>query len=471
MQRLPLLIAIALCVQISFSNSAKAADYTQVIELNFVFLHGAGGTTCNMQPLADSIVEQVKGYIRDYEQAHPGTKIQVNTLQRCYPNNVDIDTWAKNIADSIDKYLHDKENLILIGHSMGGKAALYAVAHNIGGLSYKTALVATINSPVKAMQSYYFQGGMSALQYYPIRWLLTNLGIYESVGFYDSSADGKWVGANKHWLAFISAESAPQSGQFDFRGIDPFPHDMDDGLIPISGQYADGADVVYYGEHSHSDFADSDGVRRSMTNEILTYIFGGNIQCSVFGKGGIVEHKANWLPLMAYWEDVTGEVLVTKGKVSHWNQSYTRWQEWEDVVGAPEGTRSSFQARRVNWLPFLTSLEESRWLSSDNIANSRVYLQTRAAPRSRVQVEWSVYQQSLLPEGYPRDRYEVTILTGTPLAGIPLASWVSNNISDSRLHISSQAEGPFRWFTAEWKVYSKERRYRELIDELLRLPL
>ena len=39
---------------------------------------------------------------------------------------------------------------------MGGKAALYAVAHNIGNLADKVAMVVTSNSPIKKLSNYYF---------------------------------------------------------------------------------------------------------------------------------------------------------------------------------------------------------------------------------------------------------------------------------------------------------------------------
>ena len=168
MKQLALLIIIGLCLSLGLYIPAQSApeEPVQVKELNFVFLHGAGGNACDMQLLADSITEQLPAYVLDYQQAHPDTEIQVDTLLRCYPNDVDIQTWANNIADSIDKYLPNKRNLILIGHSMGGKAALYAVANNVGGLADKVAMVVTINSPIKSLQGYYFAGGASVVDYY-----------------------------------------------------------------------------------------------------------------------------------------------------------------------------------------------------------------------------------------------------------------------------------------------------------------
>lgn len=475
MKRLVLLITIGLCLQLGFCSPAQAApeDPVQVKELNFVFLHGAAGNACAMQLLADSIMEQLPTHILDYQQANPDTEIQVDALLRCYPSDVDIKTWADNIADSIDKYLPDKQNLILIGHSMGGKAALYAVANNVGGLADKVAMVVTINSPIKSMQGYYFAGGGSAADYYRALWLISDRGVSNSVVYYDSSEDGRWVAAVKHWLAFISGEAAPLSQQFNVGGVDVLPRNMDDNIIPISAQYSDRADVVYYGEYSHNDFAVSDGVAGFIAEQILRYIFGGEIECSVLIRSGTLEHKAGWVPGTDYWEDVVGEVLTDSGRLWYWNESYTKWQEWEVVVGEcpAEGTRSSYRVSQVRHFPFLASIEESRWLSPDNPEDCRLYLRTRAAPRNYVQVDWSIYQCGLLPPGMERDHYEVEIVTGTPLTNIRYVSWIAGDLRDLRLRISSEAESPFRWFNAEWRVYSKESRYREVIDKIPGQPL
>ncbi len=475
MKRLALLITIGFCLQLGFCVPAQSApeEQVQVKELNFVFLHGAGGAACSLQLLADSILEQLPAYILDYEQANPGTKIQVDTLNRCYPNDVDIKTWANNIADSIDKHLPNKNNLILIGHSMGGKAALYTAAQNVGGLADKVALVVTINSPIKSMDRYYVAGGGSIVDYCRARWLLSDRGVCDCVAYYDSSEDGRRVGAIKHWLAFISAEAAPLSEQFNVGGVDPFPRNMDDSSIPLSAQYSDGADVVYYGEHGHSDFATSEKVAGFIADQILRYLFGGPIECSVPARGGTFEHKAGWLPGTDQWEDVVGEVLASSGRLRHRNESYTKWQEWEDILGEypPGGKRSSYQVSLARHFPFGASIEETRWLSTDNAEDCRLYLRTRAAPRNSVQVDWSIYQCGLPPAGTQRDHYEVEIVTGTPLTNIKQVSWLTTDLRDLRLQIQSEAESPFRWFKAEWRVYFKESRQRKVIDEISGQPL
>jgi pimeloyl-ACP methyl ester carboxylesterase len=474
MKRLALLIAIGLFFQMGFFSPAQAApeEPAEVKELNFVFLHGAGGNVCSMQLLADTILEQIPAYALEYEQANPGIEIQVDTLQRCYPNDVGVDAWANNIAISIEEHFRDKDNLILIGHSAGGKAALYAVAHNIGGLADKVVMVVTINSPVKKLDGYYVTGGGSVSDYCRARWLLSDQGICNSIAHYDSSQDGSWVGSHKHWLAFISAELAPYSVQFNLGGIDGWPRDMDDSAIPISAQYADGADVVYYGEHAHSDFAESDEVAGFMTEQILRYIFGGSIECSVFVRSGTFEHKANWLLGTDYWEDVVGGVLVASGRLEHKNESYFRWQDWEDVVGEflLEGERSNYRVSLVNSFLFFSGIQESYWISSENPLDCRLYLRTRAAPRNSVRVDWSVYRQGLLPEGVERNHYEIGIVSGTSLTSITHVSWLNADPRDLRLRVWSQAASPFRWFKAEWRVFSTEVRQRQIIDQITAEP-
>jgi len=477
MRLLLFLVTVALCFQPGFSGSVASAtqDTAKVKELNFVFLHGAGGNACAMQLLADSVVEQLPEYILGYEQANPGIRIHVDTLNRCYPNDVDIDTWAHNIASSINNYLPGKGDIILIGHSMGGKSAIHAVARNIGNLADRVALVVTINSPIKNMDKYVVTGGGSVINYCRARWLRSDEGVCTSVAYYDSSEDGRWVSDNKHWLAFISGEDAPLSHQFNFGGVDPYPRDMDDGAIPLSAQYSGDADTVYYGEYGHSDFEVLDDVAGFMVREILQYIFGGSIACSVFDKGGSFEHKAGWLLGTDYWQDIVGDIPAKSGVLWHKNQSYTKWQEWEDVVEYYPPTyekykRSRYEISRVRSSAVFTSIEELRWLDPDTPGDFRLYLRTRAAPRNYLQVNWEFYRQGLLLMGLERDHYEIAIVAGTPLAGIEGVSWITDDLRDLRVRIQSSAERPFRWFEAEWRVYHKENRHRKVIDEIPVLP-
>ena len=470
MKKLRWLIAIGMCLLLATPAPAQAAAEAPVYvkELNFVFLHGAGGCICSLQLLADFIEEKLPDYIADYEQAGGGTRVRADVLQRCVPSDVDIDTWAQNIADMVADYLPGKENIILIGHSMGGKAALYAVAHDVGGLAEKAAMVVTINSPIKRLHDYQLTGGGSARDYCRARWLFADKGVCNSIAYYDSSQDGLWVSQNKHWLAFISSEAAPLGEQFNIGGIDALPRDMDDNIIPLSAQYTEAADVVYYGEYDHGDFSESVEVSEFMAEQILNSIFGGDIACSVSVRSGNFAHKADWLLGTDHWSDAVGEILTASGTIEHRNASYFRWQEWEDVVGdyIPGYQRSSYEVSRGTFFPFFTGVVEARWLESANPEDGRLYVRTRAAPRGSVRVEWGVYHQGLLPEGVGRDHYEIEIAAGTPFTGIRQVSWLSDDPRDLRILINSEAESPFRWFRAEWRLYAQEKRYRQLITNL-----
>ena len=471
---LSIALAVVLCLQAVFTGStAYAASGATVKELNFVFLHGAGGNPCGPQMLSDAVLEQIPDYITKYQEANPGVEIKVDMLNRCYPSDVDVETWAANIAATIDNHFAGKKNLVLIGHSMGGKSALYAVAHNVGNLANKAAMVVTIDSPIKSLNNYTLVGGTSFTDFCRAGWLIQpDHGVCGSVGSYDSSEDGKWVGEHKHWLAFIAGESSPLSPQFDYGGFDPYPRDMDDGALPMSAMYADGADVVYYGEHGHSDFSAIPELADSMAGQILTYIFGGTVQCSVLARDGGWQHKAGLLMGTDYWQDTVADVLGNSNSIWHGNASLTRWQEWEDIVNYvpptyEEQLRSRFDITSKGTLPFLTGIVEGRWMSPDDASDLRLYLKTKAAPQNYIQVSWNIYVQGLLQEGQQRDHYEIEIVAGTPMAAIDTAEWQTDNLRDLRVAVSSHAERPFRRYEAKWRVYSQEARQRNVIDEII----
>lgn len=470
-----LLIAALLCLQLTIAGIVQSAPAVEVKELNFVFSHGAAGTACGTQLLSDIILERIPAYARTYEVANPGVKVRVNVLNRCYPGDVDVETWARNIAESVDRLLPGKRNLIIVGHSMGGKAALYGLAKNVGGLADKTALVATINTPVKPMAQYQIAGGGSAVDYCRARWLRSDRGVCASVAYYDSSEDGAWVGRNKHWLAFVSAENAPLSSQFDFGGIDPFPRVMDDGVIPVSAQYADGADVIYYGQYYHNAFYESKEPARYIADQILTYVFGGMTECTVLVKGGNLEHRATGFLGADYWQDIVGDTLGKSGAVQHKNESLFLWQEWEDIVEYVPPTyegarRTRFEAGLAQSSSPFARIEEARWLEPNNPEDFRLYLRTRAAPRQYLRVDWSIYRQDLLPKGQQRNHFDVRVVAGTPLTAVNKVSWTTDDPRDLGLMVFSRAERPFRWFRAEWQVFQKESKYRKLIDEIPAVP-
>lgn len=466
---LALLMVLAALIPHSTSGFSPvlAEDTAQIKELNFVFLHGMGGYPCTLQNLSDWINKRLSSYIYLYKQTYPDIEIKVNMLSRCYPAYLDIDTWAHNITDSIENNFEGKDNLILIGHSMGGKTALYAVANNIDGLADKVSTVVTINSPIKNLGRYYAPGGGPVLSYCRTGLLGDDEGVCGSVTSYDSSSDGKWVAENRHWLAFISAENAPLSLQFDRSGVDGWPRDMDDGVVPLSAQYADGADVIYYGEQVHSAVGLSDEVAEYLADQILHYLFGLPIECCVFSRSGTFEHNADWLLGKDYWDELVGEEIALTGVIRHTNESFIKWKQWEDIVGEiiPQAQRSTSVLRQLSF-PLLTTVREMRWVTVGEPEDCRLYLRVSAAPRTTVEVSWTIYQASLLPTGTKRAYYEVSITDGTPLVAVTQTAWSSRDTRDLRLRIWSEAHSPFRWFNAEWRVFSIEARQKKIIDEI-----
>lgn len=477
MQRLAFIVWQSLCLLlILFVSTVRAEAPVMVKTLNFVFSHGAGGNSCTQQLLADVLSERIFSYIQEYERANPGFKVRFNILNRCYPNDVDLDTWALNLAKSVDQYLPQEGSLVLIGHSMGGKAALYGVAKSVGSLADRTVLVVTINSPVPPLNKYFMAGAATFESYCRAAMVVrADRGVCKSVATYDSSVDGDWVARNRHWLALVSGEVAPLSSQFNYGGMDMYPRDMDDGALPVSAMYSEGADVVYYGEYGHSDFGNIKEVAGFIAEQILKYLFGGDVECSVLARQGSFSHRAPSGMGKEYWNDILGDVLGGRGTVWHWNPSYVKWQQWEDVVSPAlasyeEVARSRYTVKKMDSSAAFTSLEEVRWLEPNDTYDCRLYLRTSAAPRSSVRIDWEIYLQGRLDAGLRRDRWEIEVTAGTPLSEVYRAAWLGDDPQDIRVLAFSRAEKPFRWFEANWRVYYKEVRQRKIIDEVPAVP-
>lgn len=252
------------------------------IELNFVLLHGMGGSKESMENLEDALEDKVGEEAIRYEKDHPDIDIIINFLRKDYPNNVGVDKWAGNIGEKIDTHWPNKRNLILVGHSMGGKAALYAVAKNKGGLQHKTLAVVTINSPIRDLFTYgwhdvYYE--CKAANWLGIRF---DDGICHSIVYRDTRTEADWVGDNKHWLAFISSEDHPNHGKCDLVGADIYGKYMDDAYVPIGAQYTAHADAIYYGSHCHSECTNNPSVADKLAKSIADYIFGNEIGFSAY---------------------------------------------------------------------------------------------------------------------------------------------------------------------------------------------
>jgi len=467
--RLLLSLALVLSCQLAFYQPVKAAPENagEVKELNFVFLHGMGGTPCTLQLLSDQLLKLLPVYEIKYRATHPNNTIKVNTLSRCYPGFVDIQTWAKNITDDINTQFKDRENMILIGHSMGGKTALYAVANNTGNITERVAAVITINSPIKNLSEYYVPGGGPMYEYCRTTLLGDDKGVCISLATHDSSPDGAFVSRTKHWLAFVSSEPAPLSPLFDRTGVDVWPRNMDDGIVPLPAQFSKGADVVYYGEYGHSDVGLKTEPAAFVANQILRYIFGDFIECSVIAREGSLEHEADWLLGTDHWTDIVGGVIAYSGTIEHRNAAFYKWREWEDTIGdyIGEDIKAYAQVSLSSSLVF-TGVRRVNWLFLEDISDLRIRLKSRAAPLTTVRVDWAVYKSGLFPRGQERTFYDIEVTEGTPLAGIRYAAWMRDEPNDPVFWMSSEAQSPFRWFKAEWRVYQKEQRWRSLIDSI-----
>jgi hypothetical protein len=463
--------AIASAIVLALPAHASA-DSSRVKQLNIVLLHGASSSAADMQPLQDGITDQLSEYVAEWKKANPGFKVQLNVLNRSYPNMVDTATWGRNIADTVNKRFPNLDNLILIGHSMGGKSAIYAVSHNLSGIGDRTSLVITINSPIRDLNSYYITGGGKVMDYYKTNFFMSDQGLVTSVASYDSSADGLAVSKQHRWLALISASTAPTSTIFSYvSGIDPAPRDMDDGLVPFTAQYADGADVIYYGVHKHGEVTSLQDVADLVAGNILDYVFGKEVQLSNFVDGGKFSHNADWLLGNDSWTNTVGEWSGNSSVIKHTNTSFTKWQTWEDTIGErnPNIPRSSFSVKRTS-LPVLSGVIEARWLNPNDPSDARIYVKTRAAPRSTVSAQAGIYLVRFLPPGMLRSYSEVRISGGTPLTDITSVKWTSMDPRDLRITISSTAQSPFRWFTAEWRVYGTITVKRDIIGSIPSQP-
>ncbi len=468
-KQLSLSTATILFVQLAFFSPIQLASENsyEMKELNFVFLHGMGSTPCTLQLLSDQLKDQLPLYIAQYRTINPNTMIEVNTLTRCYSGYVDIHTWAKNIADAINIHFRNRENLILVGHSMGGKTALYAVANNIGNISEKVAMVATINSPIRSLSQYYVPGGGPMFDYCRTTLLGSDEGVCTSLADYDSSQDGAIISETKHWLAFVSSEPAPLSQHFDRTGVDVWPRNMDDGTVPLSAQFSENADVVYYGEYGHSDIATMYEPSKFVADQILRYVFGETVECSVLARTGSLEHEADWLLGTDQWSDIVGGVAVSTGRIEHTNDSFYKWQEWKDVIGEyTESDKRAYSHVRLSSLPLITNIKQASWVNSENESDLRINVWSQAAPLTSIKIDWVIYKSDLFPPKKGRSFYDIEIIEGTPLARIGYASWLRDDPHDPILWIWSEAQSPFRWFRAEWRIYQKEERLMNIIGEI-----
>lgn len=290
-------------ISIKYSNKSYKIQPTIWI----AFFHGLGGNLTSNIPLINEINQQFNN-----------SGIVLKFLNPQLPNDVNLNSWSQNIAislkDWIEQNLQYNPRIVIVGHSMGGKAALYAAAHDDQGIFNYVESIITINSPIKNLGRYklftYMWNGLVvsliAKKYLHSFKTASIIDIRDK----DSSIDAKkWViDEKKDWMAFISGENYPSDPSYDLKTmlgeVDPFPREMDDGIVPIDAQYTENAIIEYYGSYDHQSMINNQIVVKNLASIIVKYCFGEFINVSKFYEKGENTHITI---LPKEWTDIVGD--------------------------------------------------------------------------------------------------------------------------------------------------------------------
>jgi hypothetical protein len=169
-----------------------------------------------------------------------------------------------------------------------------------------------------------------------------------------------------------------------------------------------------------------------------------------------------------YWSDIVGGVPMESGTITHRNGSLFTWQSWEDVIGEGDyADKRAYTHISLTTLPLVSRISRAEWYDPVNTGDFRLSVKTGTAPLATVNVEWTIFGKGYFELGRDRTFYDIEITAGTPLASIRQVSWLSaDDPLDPVMWVYSEAQSPFRWFRAEWKIYQKETRYITLIDDI-----
>jgi pimeloyl-ACP methyl ester carboxylesterase len=302
------------------SFGATAHAYTSgTIELNLLYVHGvknnAGSRTSaqhSLDDLRNSIDTDILSRVAAYQATHPDVTVNVSsaaanlytaTPSGIHPSDSTDPTlmddwevgdpgcttsrqgdpcttayeWRYRLAQEINRLFPGKKNIILIGHSTGGRTA-FEVASNTGpngvnthnwGVRDRIAAVVSINGMIDALQPnrYNVIGAASFITTCKNGDVLSFFGDISAPGNgwceYAGDVSGvpaaDWVGQNKRSLALISWGSCSPSlwtGNND--GSLPFaaqgsPFSMGVSMTPASGQtYMPAYGQTYGGSFCHS---------------------------------------------------------------------------------------------------------------------------------------------------------------------------------------------------------------------------
>jgi pimeloyl-ACP methyl ester carboxylesterase len=336
--------------------------------MNILFLHGTPGEPFHMEPLKDKIEELL------HEQG-----LELNHWNPDLPNSDSLEDWSSNVANAINEW-GTHERIVIVGHSFGGKVAIYAVYNDIGGMRDKVDTVITVNSPIRKYEGVYYNAYARSYRYpdFLISLFAKEIGCEKTdslkdVFISDCTDEANWVANNKRWLSIVSGERYPNDKKCNWGNVDLFPRDMDDGLVPLSAQYTDQADTVYYGVYRHDALFEnlSEGGGRDIITEIIVkYLLGEELEYSVLTCSGEYHHRADIWPGKDVWDDEVGQ------------------------MGTKE--RSHYEVEILPCTTPLTGIESMEWKTPDP-NDLRINIKSYAySPWMFIKIRWRIYHKTML---------------------------------------------------------------------------
>jgi len=344
-------------------------------DIHVLFLHGMPETPNVLMPLKDEMSELFSSYNIDFDYCYPHL-----------PDSESVDIWAGNVAEEILNW-NPSGNIVIVGLSMGGKVAVHLTADESFGVQNRIDSVITINSPLKAFDSYY--NAFFGYQYPSI--LLPFMGTtvmnyskpdgFIDVITFDSSSEAAWVASEKELLNFISGEPCPVDPLFDGGFGDMFPRVSDDGTVPLPAQYIPQGTVFYYGVKQHeSVFRDLDegGARDMIAETIVDFLLGDSIMQSLKINSGTVFFNRQGL----FSED-SFQKIVSKENMNEYN-------------------RDHFEIRVSNESSlFHQALVSAEWMSENSDELSLKIMVSHLKPFAQITIDWIVYaKESVSREPY-----------------------------------------------------------------------
>lgn len=229
-------------------STANSQKITVTPSLFLVFLHGWFSNASALTRVVEAVKEMLKAAGYKDREAY---RIFTPDLD----NKAAHDIWASNIASAITnpENIPEGAKIVLIGHSMGGKAALYAVAANVGGITSRVARIITYNTPYLPLNQFRFNKALAPSGTFldGCTLFLPSLGIpfittpalCKSLAEHDSTKDVAVItqAHNIEVYALYQGEREAASPDCDIPQSLPvkwdlYPDHVDDGLVPVDAQ-------------------------------------------------------------------------------------------------------------------------------------------------------------------------------------------------------------------------------------------